>query len=163
MEKFINGYDGFLCTTWVGGKWVRNSGPLAFSFYLYARDSLSHGPRVKPIFNSGKPKDTFAGVLKLCDDWEYTPGPQDSTIGADQIREMKAFFRKYLVLFCAVWNLQLDDPTVGDYFEGEVDFDEVIQSLDFYDEFKRELDQVHDAESLEVFCRLKNLVNFYGN
>ena len=39
----------------------------------------------------------------------------------------------------------------------------VCQDVDFYAEYKDELDQIKDILSLEQFCRDNYLVNFYGN
>jgi len=57
----------------------------------------------------------------------------------------------------------MQDAVLRDYFEGRIGFDEMLQDLDFYDEYKDELSRIHDIQSMESFCREKDLVNLYGN
>lgn len=147
----------------IRGKHVKHLSKLSFSFYFSGKDGVSHGPRVKPSFNPDKLRIDKAGTLKLCDDWKYVPGKDDQNVSIRQIREMKEFFQVYIVLFCLVWDLQLSDPVVQDYFEGDISFHEMLEDLDFYEEYKEDLDHTDNIFELENFCRDNNLVNFYGN
>lgn len=159
----INSNDVILCMSNVRGKYVKNPHSLPFSFYFSGSDGVTHGPRVKPMFNPERLRIDLAGTLKLCDDWEYIPGKNDKSISSQEIREMKKFFKRYIVIFCAVWDLQLEDGIADDYFKGIISFEEMIQSIEFYNDFESEISRIHDVESLEAFCRKHNLVNMYGN
>ena len=154
--------DSVLCMSNVRGRKIQNPHPMPFSFYFSAKEG-QHSIRVKPVFNPTKMNTSTVGTLKLCDDWEYIPGPDDKSISSKKIREMKDFFREYLVLFCAVWDIQIDDGDVYDYFVGDITFDEMLQSFKFYEDYKDDLDQIHDIKSLESFCRRNNIVNMHGN
>ena len=167
MKRYIHDKeeenDIILCHANVRGKKIKvGSGKQPFSFYFSGKNS-NHGIRVKPIFNPDKMLASKAGTLKLCDDWEYTPGEDDKDVSSKQVEDMKGFFREYLVLFCAVWEEQLDDPSLQDYFEGEISLHELIQQLSFYEDYKEDLDQISDVDSLETYCFKNGLVNLYGN
>jgi len=155
--------DAILCMSNIRGKYVKNPGKLPFSFYFSANADAGHTIRVKPVFNPDRMKFSATGTLKLCDDWEFVPGKDDKHVDSKAVQEMKNFFRRYLVLFCAVWDEQIDDGTVEDYFVGTIDFDDMVKQFDFYDEYSDDLDKIHTVENLESFCRDKNIVNFYGN
>lgn len=155
--------DSILCHANVRGRKIKvGSGKKPFSFYFSGKNS-NHGIRVKPIFNPDKMLASKAGTLKLCDDWAYTPGEDDRNVSSQDIEDMKEFFREYLVLFCAVWEEQLDDPSLQDYFEGDISFQELIQQLSFYPEHQADLDQIDNVDDLETYCFKNGLVNLYGN
>ena len=143
----------------VVGKYVSVPNKLPFSFYFSANNG-NHSIRVKPSFNAERLLANQVGTLKLCDDWEYTPGKDDTNIKQKQVNSMKEFFRKYLVLFCAVWDYQLSERPVQKYFEGDYTLQEVIEDLDFY---TSKMDNIDNIEELENYCRINDLVNFYGN
>ena len=162
MKRVIANYD-ILAMSNVRGKYVQNPSVLPFSFYFSSGSGVTHSIRVKPMFNPDKLKSSLVGTLKLSDDWAYTPGINDHNITTKQINEMKAFFRKYLVLFCAVWDEQMQDAVLSDYFQGRASFHDVLEDLDFYEEHEAELNDIHTVEELETFCRQFGLVNMYGN
>jgi hypothetical protein len=143
----------------VVGKYVKRPNKLPFSFYFSAQNN-SHSIRVKPSFNAKRLIKSQIGTLKLCDDWEFVPGKDDTDVNQKEIAEMKNFFRKYLVLFCAVWDMQLSEYPVQKYFEGAFSLQTVIEDMDFYDS---DMDKIKTIEELEKYCRDHNLVNFYGN
>ena len=163
MKRYIKADNqDILCMANIRGKRVKEPHKLNFSFYFSGKNS-SHGIRVKPIFNPDKMMINKAGNLELHSDWTYTPGEDDTHISSSDIREMKEFFRKYLILFAAVWDLQLPDTTVQDYFEGECTLNELIQDLEFYSDYADELDEIESVEELEEFCSENELVNLHGN
>lgn len=133
---------------------------LPFSFYFSSGDGVNHSIGVKLVFNSEKLVKSQTGTLKLCDDWEYTPGKDDTKISQKQIDEMKDFFKTYIVLFCMVWDEQLTEDTVQDYFKGEIELCELIEKIEFYTD---EMILLTTIKELENYCRYNNLVNFYGN
>ena len=167
MKRYIHSKQiptgqSLMCMANVRGNKVRIQRNLPFSFY-FSSSQGEHSIRVKPMFNPTKLKDNLVGTLKLCDDWEYTPGPNDKSVSERDIKKMKKFFRTYLVLFCAVWDRQLDDGDLYDFLVGDTTLSELISELDFYDDFQEELDDISTISELESFCRSKSLINLYGN
>lgn len=147
----------------IRGKRVKNPKRLNFSFYFSSKDGNSHSIRVKPVFNPEKLIISKCGVLELHGDWEYTPGSDDKSVSNKDIAKMKEFFRKYLVLFCMVWDEQLTDGELEDYLLGLISWEELLSGITFYTEYSKELSEISDVESLESFCREHKLVNMYGN
>lgn len=113
--------------------------------------------------NVEKLRPNKMSTMKLCDDWSIIINKEDAHITDRDVEAMKVFFRKYLVLFLLVWEDLIDEPSLGDYMEGDITLSEFIKNLDFYDEYKSDLDSIADVSELEDFCRIHNLVNFYGN
>lgn len=163
MKRYIKSSEAILCMSNVRGSEVNNPGRLKFSFYFSSGAGFNHSIRVKPSFNPEKLKLSKCGTLKLCDDWKYTPGKDDKSVSAQDVGTMKAFFRRYIVLFCAVWDEQLQDAVLQSYFEGRASFKDVIRDLDFYKDRSEDLEHVEDIIELENYCREHNLVNLYGN
>ena len=161
MKRQMKPYT-IMCMSNVRGNKVRVQKNLPFSFYFSAsqgNDSI----RVKPMFNPSKLKDDLVGTLKLCDDWEYMPGPDDSSVSEKDVTKMKKFFRTYLILFAATWDRQLADGDVYDYLVGDITLPELIETFDFYNDYQEALDEITSVAELEDFCRRNNLVNLYGN
>ena len=163
MNKVEISYDNaVICMSNVRGNKIRVQKNLPFSFYFSAQQG-QHSIRVKPMFNPAKLRDDLVGTLKLCDDWEYIPGPDDVHVSNSDIEKMKKFFRRYLVLFAATWDRQLADGDVYDYLVGDITLPELIETFDFYNEYASELDEISSVSELENFCRIHDLVNLYGN
>lgn len=161
ISRIIDG-EPVLCMSNVRGNKVRVQKNLPFSFYFSASQG-EHSIRVKPMFNPSKLKDNMAGTLKLCDDWEYIPGPDDKNVSAKDIAKMKSFFRRFLVLFAAAWERIVDDGDVYDYLVGDITLPELIEQFSFYDEYSEELDDITSVAELEQFCRDNDLVNLFDN
>ena len=159
----VYGMEYVFETSGIRGNYVKQPYPLPFSFYFSSGTGVPGNIRVNPVFNPEMLKRSETGTLKLCGDWEYTPGYMDQDVSDDLVQEMKAFFRKYLVLFCAVWDEQMQDAVLQDYFTGKISFDEMLQDLDFYETYSNELSSIRDVQNLEAFCRDNDLVNLYGN
>ena len=162
MKRYIHESEDIFAMSNVLGKFIKVEDNVPFSFYYSVRNS-SHGPRVKVIMNPEKVRLSRAGTLKLCDDWEFVPGESDKYASNRDIKLMKAFFKRYLILFLLVWDDLADDPMLGLYLENRASLHEFIETLDFYDEYSEELDKIEIIKDLEQFCRNNNLVNFYGN
>lgn len=162
MKRYVHSIEDIFAQSNVLGRFIKVEKGIDFSFYYSPRNS-SHGPRVKPIMNPQNMRIANAGTLELCDDWNFTPGKNDQHCSNKEVNEMKAFFRKYLVLFLLVWDQIADDPSLGYYMQGQFSLSEFIQTCDFYEDYKGELDQINDVAELEQFCRDNKLVNFYGN
>lgn len=163
MKKLLRHPDSVMCMSNVRGKYVVHPSPLKFSFYFSANDRYSHGIRVRPVFNPEKMLPSMVGSLKLCDDWEYVPGKLDKDVSEKDVKSMKAFFRRYVVLFCMVWDEQLQDGVLDYYLTGRISFHDLLEDIDFYTQYKAELDNIQDVSQLEQFCRDIHLVNLRDN
>ena len=126
---------------------------------IFQKKTDSHGIRVKPIFNPDKVHISEAGTLKLCNDWEYIPGKNEGHIAEKDIRNMKDFFKKYQVLFAAVWEGELQEGDLVDYFQGALDFDSLVESLECYHKYSEELSECMNVEDLEQVVRQYNIFN----
>ena len=161
-KRTIDTNEAILCMVNVRGKKIAVEKNIPFSFYFSGQQG-QHSIRVKPMFNAEKLRDDLVGTLKLSDDWEYIPGPEDTSVNTKLISQMKRFFRKYLVLFAATWDRQIGDGDVYDYLVGDIDLPELITKFDFYDEYADELSGISTIEELEDVCRRLDIVNMYGN
>lgn len=133
---------------------------LPFSFFFSERES-SHAIRVKPVFNPNKISKSSFGTLELHGDWKYTPGPDDKNVSQKQIQEMKNFFKKYKVLFAAVWEGVLPEVPLQNYFQNYIDLSELITEFDFYESYKEDMDNIDNIEQLEEFVRKYNIFNMW--
>ena len=164
MKKLINAtQQAILGMANVRGRYVKNPGKLDFSFYFSSGVGVAHDIRVKPSFNPERLILSQAGTLKLCDDWEFIPGLNDKNISKKDVDIMIGFFRYNLALFCAVWDEQLSDGVLEDWFLGRNTFLDVMKDLTFYHAYQQQLDQITDAEEFEKFCRDTHLVNLHEN
>lgn len=163
MKRLIRSSEDIFAMSNVRGRNVKNPHNLPFSFYFSSGADVSHDIHVKPMFNPEKLKKSMTGTLKLCDDWHYTPGLDDKNVDQKLVNEMKSFFRRYLVLFCAVWDEQMQDATLEDYLKGEISFSKMLEDLDFYADKQDDLKKITTVEDLEQYCRQNSLVNMYGN
>lgn len=146
------------CMSNVRGRYVTVEN-IPFSFYYSVKNS-SHGPRVKVTLNSDNMRPNRMSSLKLCDDWALDVNENDKRISGNDLKQMKEFFRKYLIMFLLVWEDLVSEPALGDYLEGRISLAEFIQMADFYND---KLNNIQNVKELEEFCRTNNIVNFYGN
>lgn len=169
----VNTYDELTqieCMSNVRGIYVKNPHELNFSFYFSGKKG-DHEIRVKPLFNNRRMISSKAGTLMLHSDWKFIPGKDDKKVDSKDIEAMKEFFRKYLVFFCMVWDEQLPDPELADYFEGRVDLFELLEQFEDYDKIKdfvekKKEDNSPDSEiikELTDYCKKNKLVNFRNN
>ena len=139
----------------IRGKYIKVPHRLNFSFYFSPKDciegkSINHGLRVKPVFNSEKMSIGDAGDLKLCDDWKFIPGKNDTHISPKDKKEMIDFFKTYKILFAAVWEKELPPDTLYDYFRGFIDFTDLITEFYFYNDYKTELNNITTLQELKT-------------
>jgi len=146
----------------VRGAKVKVTDKLPFSFYFSGKNS-SHDIRVKVLFDPEKIHIEDAGNLELHSNWDYVKGNEPRKISNKEIREMKNFFRKYLVIFCLAWDGMVNEEDCRDYFEGSISFKEFLGCLEFYKEYEDILNKISSIGELEKFCRKYNLVNFHNN
>lgn len=150
--------DEIMCMANVRGNSVSVPHSLPFSFYFSRRNS-SHGIRVKVVFNPNRLNINECGNLELHSDWVYVPGHNDKGVSSKIKNQMIDFFRKYKVLFAAAWEDVIQEDIIQDYFRGLITWNELIQSFDFYEEYKGDLDKISDVASLEQYVRKCNIFN----
>lgn len=162
MSRCISWSEDTFAMSSVIGKFIVAEKDVPFSFYYFPKNS-NYGPKVKPVLNPNRMNLSGTGVLRLCGNWKFTPGPDDKHHSDADVARMRDFFRKYLVLFLLVWDTQVPDPELEDYFRGDITLKEFIHEIDFYPEYSSELAKINSVSELEQFCRDNDLVNFYGN
>lgn len=131
-----------------------------FSFYFSIKKS-SHAIRVKVAFNYNRVNIDDFGTLELHGDWEFTPGKNDKNVSGKQVRQMKEFFRKYKVLFAAVWEQRIYESFISEYFFGTITFPELLQEFDFYEDYSTEINEILSIDELEHFVRENNIFNMW--
>lgn len=152
--------NDIFCMSNIRGNKVVVPHKLPFSFYFSERES-SHAIRVKPVFNPNRMSKSSFGTLELHGDWKYTPGPDDKNVSAKQVGLMKQFFKKYKVIFAGVWEVEIPEDSVQDYFKGIISFHQFLQECYFYDDYQEEMDKIKTIEELETFVRENNIFNMW--
>ncbi|MCM1232842.1 MAG: hypothetical protein NC489_22180 [Ruminococcus flavefaciens] len=141
------------------GKYVKTD-KINFSFY-FSMQKASHAIRVKVSFNDTKINESDFGVLELHGDWKFTPGKNDRDVPNKDIRNMKSFFVKYKVLFAAVWNKEIYEGDIVEFFRKGITFSELLHEFNFYDKYKKEMNEIKDVAELEDFVRENNIFNMW--
>lgn len=168
MKLYLTELDNLFEMANIRGKYVKVPGKLDFSFYFSPKDAVEgkdivHGLRVKPLFNLEKMSINKAGTLKLHGDWNYIPGEDDKNVKEKDVKEMKAFFRTYKVLFAAVWEKMLPPDALYDYFRGTITFDKLLSEFEFYSDFEKDIKKINNLIELSNFIRNYNLFNLWEN
>ncbi len=139
------------------GKYVKTD-KINFSFY-FSMQKASHAIKVKVSFNDAKINESDFGALELHRDWKFTPGRNDKDVSSKDIRNMKAFFVKYKVLFAAVWNREIYEGDVVEVFRKGITFSELLKEFSFYDAYAEKMNKIQNVAELENFVRKNNIFN----
>ena len=106
---------------------------LLFSFYFSSKEDVHgrHGIRVKIQWNPSKiiSKDAD-GYLELHGDYDYVSGSHRYTPTSRELGIARDFFRRYKVLFSAVWEGKLHQNDLQHYFEGTLDWKHMLSAFD---------------------------------
>lgn len=146
---------------------INITGPLN-DFIYFSPMRSGHGPRIKFYGGTKSTKSTQncpafgfsksgATVIYL-ENWmnkDNCPNAFDN----DYLKTVKAFINKHLSTLLLVWYMQLDESDLLHYFEGSLSWEQLIQSLEFYQDHK-ELDSIKDEDALHAFCLENNLYTF---
>ena len=145
----------------VCGKYVKTD-VINFSFYFSTKAEVNHDIRAKIRWNREKLKTTD-GYMELFGEYEYYSSNNAEVIPKqDDIQEAKGFFRKYKVLFAAVWEYKLEQQIVQDYLRGMISSSDVIEA--FEDIGDDNLNILRNAESwseVEHLVRVNNMFNLH--
>lgn len=148
------------CLSSVRGNDICVPHKMPFSFY-FSQKEFTMEFNVKPLFNLDKIIPMEFGTLKMYDDWEYIPGPNDKDVSEEQINEMKNFFKKFKILFAGVWEVEIPENALSDYLRGYSNFQGLLKECYFYDDYKIEMDSIETIEEFEQFIRDNNIFNMW--
>lgn len=78
---------------------------LPFSMYIFSKDVVHgvHGIRVKVVWNPSRIKSDADGFIELHGEYKYVSGTHKKKPTAEEEKCAREFFKKYKVLFAAVW------------------------------------------------------------
>lgn len=135
---------------------------LPFSFHFCGKSAVhqQHGLRVKVIWNPSKAPANADGYFELHGDYKYKAGSHKYPGSADEKKLARKFFKKYKVLFAAVWEEVLDAKPLQEYFEGKIKFNELLSKFDIEDEMDYyNLNHCKTLEELEYCVRKYSIYN----
>lgn len=145
------------------GNNVKREKNLPFSFFFSSKKAVrgTHGIRVKVLWNPSKAPADADGFLELHGDYEYIPGSHKYEPNAKELSFARKFFKKYKVLFSAVWEDVLYDPSqLVMYFYGKISWKELMKQFDtgnsdcnFY------IQTTDNIKELEQLVREENMFN----
>lgn len=135
---------------------------LPFSFYFSSKSKVHnrHAIRAKILWNPSRSPADADGYMELHGDYEYIPGSHKYRPTAKELKIARDFFKKYKVLFAAVWEEKLDDADVQHYLEGYIDFKNTINK--FYNISEQEYYEINHCNTLtelEQCIREHNIFN----
>ena len=112
------------------GKQVKTDN-IDFSFYFSSKAGNSHSIRIKICWNRERMKDNCVdGYMELHGDYKYVNSPGCKIPNNKQIVEAREFFRKYKVLFAAVWEGTLEADIVQLFFMKRIRWPEVLSEFE---------------------------------
>lgn len=137
-----------------------------FSFFISDKSVArgKHAIRAKIIWNSSKAPHDADGYLMLHGDYEYVSGSHKYKPTTKELQIARNFFKKYKVLFAAVWEQVLDAEPLQDYMKGYITFSKLVAKLDIEPDNPESLKYYYasrckSAEELEAIVREHNLFN----
>lgn len=146
----------------VVGNDIKIDKKLPFSFYISSRRAVhnQHGIRVKIIWNPSKAPASADGYMELHGNYDYTIGSHKYKPTAKELKIARDFFKRYKVLFAAVWEERVDPQQVYRYFVGDIPFKELLSK--FYDVSEEQyyhLNHARDLQELEEIVRKYKIFN----
>lgn len=133
-----------------------------FSFYFSKKNS-NHGIRVKICWND-KIIPEQCDTLQLFGNYNLIKNSHIKDRPDEQsIKRAVDFFKKYKVLFAAVWEGALYEQDLVDYFFGRIDLPELIEKFGFQvsidDSIKQQMLACASLEELESTVRKLKIYN----
>lgn len=131
-----------------------------FSFYYSDKRKVSHGIRVKIVWNPNKMSGDVDGYMELHADYNYVSSPNGKRVNNKDIDEAREFFKKYKVLFAAVWEMKLEEDVIQDYLRKLMTLDDVKSEFHGIPEDVYTLiQQCGSIEDIESVVRKTNAFN----
>lgn len=141
------------------GKTVKTD-KINFSFYFSDKYGVNHGIRVKIVWNENRMQSDDAGYLELHGDYKYIVSNGSKKIPEREIEKSRQFFKKYKVLFSAVWECEIDPNVLVDYLRSKCSFKDVLLGFDdLSEEHTTEILKAKDINDLERIVRKFNIFN----
>lgn len=145
------------------GNNVRREKNLPFSFFFSSKKAVrgAHGIRVKILWNPSKAPADADGFLELHGDYEYIPGSHKYEPNAKELSIARKFFKKYKVLFSAVWEDVLYDPSqLVMYFYGKISWKELMKQFDTgKSDWNFYISTAENLQELEGMVKEENMFN----
>ena len=161
VEEIINGMDvrtaitnDLLEMANLVGKRVKVE-HIDFSFYFSSKNGISHGIRAKIKWDRDKFIGDADGFMELHGDYNYINSGQRKVDGR-LVKQARSFFKKYKVLFAAVWENVLDPDAVQEFLRGNMGFSSLLKEFEISMDFS---ERVKNLRELEVFVRDNSLFN----
>lgn len=145
------------------GNNVKREKNLPFSFFFSSKKAVrgTHGIRVKILWNPAKAPADADGFLELHGDFEYIPGSHKYEPNAKELSIARRFFKKYKVLFSAVWEDVIYDPSqLVMYFYGKISWKELMKQFDTGNsDWNFYIQTTDNIKELEQLVREENMFN----
>lgn len=123
-----------------------------FSFYFSSNNGDPQGISVQICWINNKISNSLIdGYMNLHGDYEYVQSSKKH-IDEENISNAREFFKKYKVLFSAVWEEKLQEDTVQDYFRNMLQIEDICNELNIKADIKT-------IDELEMYVRSNNLFN----
>lgn len=143
----------------VRGMDVKVDSYLPFSFHFCSKDAVhqQHGIRAKIIWNPSKAPYSADGYMELHGNYDYIVGSHKYKPSEKEIKIARDFFKKYKVLFAAVWENVLYDGDLQDYFRGRIDFKQLLTLFNLKGKNYYNVNHCKTIKELET-CICKNKI-----
>ena len=135
---------------------------LPFSFYFSDKKIAHsrHGIRTKIIWNPSKTPSDADGFMQLHGNYEYISGSHKYKPTNKELNTARNFFKKYKVLFSAVWEEKLDQAQLQKYFTGSISFKELLSKFNSVSEIQYyKLNHANSLDELEDMVRKYKIYN----
>ena len=135
---------------------------LPFSMYISSKDVVHgvHGIRVEIVWNPAKMRSDADGFMELHGDYKYVAGKYKKKPTADEEKCAREFFKKYKVLFAAVWENKLVDSAVTSYMMGDRSWTKLLGNFkDITEDEQCKINHCKTIEELEKCVRDNNIFN----
>lgn len=116
----------------VVGNDVKLEHRLPFSFYFSNKNAVhsQHGIRLKILWNPNKSPEFADGYIELHGDYKYISGSHKYKPTGKELSILRAFCKKYKVIFSAVWENKISSNYVQKYFDGRLEFNELLTKFE---------------------------------
>ena len=135
---------------------------LPFSFYFSTKDAVhaQHGIRLKILWNPSKSPEYADGYIEMHGDYKYIPGSHKYQPVGKELFILRTFCKKYKVIFSAVWENKLASNYVQKYFDGRLQFNELLTKFESVTEKQYYLiNHCKNLEELEQCVRKNKIFN----
>ena len=160
--KFLN-EEYLLEMSNIRGKYVQVE-DIDFSFYFSSKNNVNsqHGIRVKICWNREKiGLDLLDGVLELHGNYQYISKNRPNVVpDRYDLDTARYFFKRYKVLFSAVWENKLDENNLVAYLTKRITFEDLLNSFeDINEEYIEIITKAKNIKELESIVRKFNVFN----